>query len=228
MADGNTHDRIGLYCLAPVVAGSLITTRSPELSGAIASGYAIGICWLSPDLDCKSNPYRRWGLLRWLWFPYRKLMKHRGLSHWIIFGTLSRLLYLSIPLIAIAITLVKTTPSINWLQVFAIVYDACFKYGLLAIAFAAGLELSAWVHLFLDGILFPFGGDRKHKTTTPNRKTKMRTLFLGYFLGLASGIGATLIFLFLAIAGGDAQIRSERHNPDIYNQPTQNNVQQVP
>ena len=227
MADGNTHDRIGLYCLAPVVAGSLITTRSPELSAAIASGYAIGICWLSPDLDCKSNPYRRWGLLRWVWYPYRKLMKHRGLSHWIIFGTLSRLLYLSIPLIAIVLTLVKTTPNINWLQIAAIAYDACFKYGLLAIAFVGGLELSAWVHLFLDGILLPFGGDRKHKTSTPKKKNKMRTLFTVYFAGIISGVVATIVFALVAIAGGDAQIRSERHN-QLYNQSTQNNVQQVP
>ena len=30
--------------------------------------------YLSPDLDCRSNTYKRWFILRGLWVPYQKLI----------------------------------------------------------------------------------------------------------------------------------------------------------
>ena len=44
---------------------------------------------ISPDLDIDSSVYKRWGIFRWIWYPYREIMKHRGLSHSVVFGPIS-------------------------------------------------------------------------------------------------------------------------------------------
>ena len=47
-----------------------------------------------PDLDIQSRQYTRWGIFRFLWFPYKFVFRHRSRwSHGIIFGTLIRVLY---------------------------------------------------------------------------------------------------------------------------------------
>lgn len=47
-----------------------------------------------PDLDIQSRQYARWGIFRFLWFPYRVVFRHRSRwSHGIIFGTLIRVIY---------------------------------------------------------------------------------------------------------------------------------------
>ena len=63
------------------------------MGGGLA--FLVGGLWLSPDLDTRSNPTRRWGPLRLLWWPYRRLLRHRSLlSHSPLLGTAGRLLYL--------------------------------------------------------------------------------------------------------------------------------------
>ena len=47
-----------------------------------------------PDLDIQSRQYTRWGVFRFLWFPYKVAFRHRSRwSHGIIFGTLIRVVY---------------------------------------------------------------------------------------------------------------------------------------
>ena len=49
---------------------------------------------LSPDLDLDSSIYQRWGPLRFLWWPYQKILPHRSVfSHSFVVGPLLRLLY---------------------------------------------------------------------------------------------------------------------------------------
>ena len=49
---------------------------------------------LSPDLDLHSTPYRRWGLFRFLWWPYQKLIPHRSpVSHSPFIGPVVRIAY---------------------------------------------------------------------------------------------------------------------------------------
>ena len=63
------------------------------LTAALA--FLVGGLWLSPDLDTRSRPSRRWGWLSVLWWPYRRLVRHRGwLSHTPLLGTATRLLLL--------------------------------------------------------------------------------------------------------------------------------------
>ena len=51
--------------------------------------------FLSPDMDIDSRVFKRWGLLRFIFCPYRDLFKHRKLSHNVILGPISLLGYLA-------------------------------------------------------------------------------------------------------------------------------------
>ena len=50
-------------------------------------GLAILSLIFSPDLDVKSRPLNRWGLLKVIWFPFI-VVGHRGILHNPIFGGL--------------------------------------------------------------------------------------------------------------------------------------------
>ena len=61
-----------------------------------AAGYIFASFFLSPDLDLfYSTATKNWKFLRILWWPYSKLMKHRGLSHSLFLATITKLLYMS-------------------------------------------------------------------------------------------------------------------------------------
>lgn len=75
---------------------SLIGMNSLILSGF---AFTFATLFLSPDLDLNySNPARNWGPLRILWWPYSLFFKHRGLSHSILFSSITRLSYLALVL----------------------------------------------------------------------------------------------------------------------------------
>jgi len=97
---GVVHLRIEAVCLlcwggigAYLLAEGEIS--HPFLASFVGS-YLFSMLFLSPDLDLsRSRAFRRWGILRWLWIPYTHLFRHRGLSHRLILGPLSRVLYLT-------------------------------------------------------------------------------------------------------------------------------------
>ena len=93
MASGQQHDRATCWLALPY---GLLWWPWLGPQGAIVSAFAflIGGLWLSPDLDTNSRPYQRWGPLRWLWWPYRKALRHRSLvSHTPLLGSAVRLVY---------------------------------------------------------------------------------------------------------------------------------------
>ncbi len=72
--------------------------------------------YISPDLDIDSSVYRRWGIMRWIWYPYREIMKHRGLSHSIVFGPLSIILNLALYILPVIlfINMIDQIPQIRF------------------------------------------------------------------------------------------------------------------
>jgi uncharacterized metal-binding protein len=73
---------------------------------AFLISYAFSSFSLSPDLDLTtSRPARHWGPLRWIWVPYARLFRHRGISHTPLIGTFLRVVYLCAFLLLIAWTL---------------------------------------------------------------------------------------------------------------------------
>jgi uncharacterized metal-binding protein len=111
-------------------------------------GMVVGELLLSPDLDHDSGAiaYRRWGILKFLWRPYQKLVPHRGvLSHAPLIGTAARLVYLAGLFLAGwwfagLFNLVGWEGLEGW-------FTSNWRY---VAAVAVGVELSTDLHLSLD------------------------------------------------------------------------------
>jgi uncharacterized metal-binding protein len=154
MASGKNHDLSILVCTPIVGILSSYYTLSLELAIIASSAHLLGGFYLSPDLDLRSKPYKRWGWLRWIWIPYQKSIPHRSfLSHAPILGTTLRLGYLTTFVLAFCylgwIIIWSLFPDSNSIQ---IQLEITWKK---AIVFLVALELSALNHLLLDGLLIP-------------------------------------------------------------------------
>ncbi len=111
MPNYKTHDTIGV--ITAITSGiATIATDILSFGDSLLLGFAIvlGTYFLSPDLDTDSKIYARWGILRWYWYPYKEIIKHRSiLSHSGPLSATIRLLYmLCIPLVILTFTLPYT------------------------------------------------------------------------------------------------------------------------
>ncbi len=89
----------GVLALSAAAGAALIQRGSvPEETVAIFLGsFAFSMVFLTPDLDLvRSRPTRRWGRLSFLWWPYAKVFRHRGVSHHLVWGPLTRIGYLAL------------------------------------------------------------------------------------------------------------------------------------
>ena len=154
MASGRDHDRATLLASLPfgLALLPLLGSRA-ALLGALA--FLIGGLWLSPDLDTRSRPSQRWRWLSGLWWPYRRLVRHRGwLSHTPLLGSASRLLLL-LGWLLLALVGLQTIggPGPNWaLQQLQQLWQS---HPRLLITALLAIEASAWLHLLQDGDPMP-------------------------------------------------------------------------
>jgi uncharacterized metal-binding protein len=96
MASGKVHDR-AITVTTPVILAAAIASGHAEVGLIVTASYYLAGMYLSPDLDLVSRPFKRWGLLRFVWLPYRRLIPfHRHwLSHGPVVGSAVRLVYLA-------------------------------------------------------------------------------------------------------------------------------------
>ena len=146
MASGKNHDRITAGSTLPIVLVGW-QCLPPELALMIGAGNLVGGFYLSPDLDTRSGPYRRWFFLQWIWIPYRKFCgRHRSFwSHSPIVGTAIRVLWVLFPISVLG--LLGFTPAL------ALLAKTQSWYFL---AFLLGLELSSLLHLLADVVSSEF------------------------------------------------------------------------
>lgn len=154
MASGRNHDRATWILALPF--GSLWWPWL-GLAGVAAAGgaFLLGGLLLSPDLDTVSNPTHRWGPLRVLWWPYRRLLRHRSLlSHSPLLGTAGRLGYLATGLLAICLLLqpLGGPPPQQLMAAGRTLWEGQRP---LVLAVLVGLEASSWLHLIQDGDPMP-------------------------------------------------------------------------
>lgn len=83
MASGNVHRT--LTYLGAAITPLLIPDRM--LAASISLGFVFSL-WCHPDRDQEQHAPL-------CWKPYAKLFRHRGVSHWPVIGTLTRLAYLT-------------------------------------------------------------------------------------------------------------------------------------
>jgi uncharacterized metal-binding protein len=93
-ASGRNHDRAILFASPLVLVVGC--WQFGELGIIAGASHLLGGLYLSPDLDLISRPYKRWGVLRFIWLPDQRLIPYRSpLSHAPVLGLLLRLAYLA-------------------------------------------------------------------------------------------------------------------------------------
>jgi uncharacterized metal-binding protein len=148
MAQYKTHSMINLFiALPPLVAASLYLFKQPMGLVLIGAGaFAYGTLFMSPDVDLTYNV--KWGSVRGiLSFPFRtyaKVFAHRGLSHSILFGTLTRVIWLGMYVFAALLIVYQVVPTKKTLMAFYL------SYKLPLIASFAGLFLADACHIIVD------------------------------------------------------------------------------
>ena len=95
MPSGKTHDAVTFLLVFPTFAAVWKITQSISIASIVTFSFLIGGLMFGPDLDTKSQQYSRWGVFRFLWYPYQGFFKHRSRwSHGLIFGSLLRVIYI--------------------------------------------------------------------------------------------------------------------------------------
>jgi uncharacterized metal-binding protein len=94
MPSGKTHDAVTFLFVAPTFAAVWKITQSVSIASIVTIAFLVGGLMFGPDLDTMSKQYTRWGIFRFLWYPYQTFFSHRSRwSHGLIFGTLLRVIY---------------------------------------------------------------------------------------------------------------------------------------
>jgi uncharacterized metal-binding protein len=99
LPNARTHDIINLITAAGGNAAYFAFAPKPDvtLAALFTGAYLFAGYACAGDLDLDSKEYRRWGRLRFLWWPYKKLVPHRSpISHGLLLGGIVRALYLSV------------------------------------------------------------------------------------------------------------------------------------
>ncbi len=154
MASGRRHERATTLLALPF---GLLWWPGLGPTGVAVAGLAflLGGLWLSPDLDTRSRATARWGPLRLLWWPYRRLLSHRSLlSHSPLLGTAGRLAYLAGALVLAAAALHPLgAPAPR--QLLEQAEGLWRNRRPLVLAALVGVEASSWLHLVQDGDPLP-------------------------------------------------------------------------
>lgn len=190
MPSGRTHDSITLWSL-PLLAGiTFEQTQSASLTLSVAGGFLFSGLMFGPDLDIYSQQYKRWSLLRWIWLPYRKAMRHRSLwSHGPIVGTVIRVVYLLIWLSLFAgfgISIVAIGAHFSGMNGWVLA-QSWVSSGLVTvqrslqqstgewISFGLGLELGALSHVCSDWLGSAWKRWKKRRNPAGKERSSRRT-----------------------------------------------------
>lgn len=147
---GIQHEKANNYiALSTAIASVALSLHEShmELYGLpIAAGIWFGGNYLSPDMDLEgSRSFKRWGILKPLWIPYAKSVKHRSKeSHSILYSSFLRVLYMIIALAPfVGVPLLYLNQRLD--------LDLFFqRHWLEFVLFYLGIEISTWIHLALD------------------------------------------------------------------------------
>jgi uncharacterized metal-binding protein len=176
MPSGRTHDRITLWSLPIIVGLSMLATRNAKITLLLASGYLFSGLMFGPDLDIHSVQFKRWGLLRGIWLPYQKKMRHRSrYSHGFLIGTAIRVVYLLVIVGAVvgvggAIAHLLFDLPWDWGQAWQQSQAFAQTHALGGVALFIGLELGAMSHSLADwtGSAYKRWQRRQRPKSTPS------------------------------------------------------------
>jgi uncharacterized metal-binding protein len=136
MPNSKTHDIASSFTTPIVGFIFYIIINDVKLTVLFILSFLFSSFMFNGDLDTISKPYLRWGVFRFIWWPYRKLFSHRSVfTHGVLIGTAIRVLWL-LPLIVTIFSFLSVGFS-----------DIGYVYYLIVFV---GLELGCFLHLVLD------------------------------------------------------------------------------
>ena len=142
------HVRFNLFFALPVLLGTIYYCFHPSLNLLItfAGVFIYSTLFMNPDLDIANRVklFSFRGLMTLPFRSYAKCFSHRGLSHNVILGSLTRIIWLIFWGIAIFFLIYKTLPNTTTLYAYYQQYRPFVFYTLSAIC------LADWCHLLLD------------------------------------------------------------------------------
>ena len=160
MTSGQKHDKATIYLCVPfaLLTGILFGKFSGIIAGA---AFIVSGLWLSPDLDIYSKSLKRWGILKFVWFPYRKMIGHRSyLSHGPFIGSAIRITYILLIAYAVQIIFQFLGIDIRFISISQLI-ELIEKFPKQIFSIIIGIEASAWLHIFLDGDPLPIEWNKK-------------------------------------------------------------------
>jgi uncharacterized metal-binding protein len=171
MPSGRTHDRITLWTL-PLVSGiAYFLTQNGKLALILAGGFLFSGLMFGPDLDIYSVQYKRWGWFRWIWIPYRSVIRHRSqLSHGLIIGTILRLFYITLIILILSGMISAIAYFFGYINLQSVINSQKpfpvwnQKYTQALLALIIGLELGAMSHSISDWIGSAYKRNKTQKT----------------------------------------------------------------
>ena len=169
MPSGKEHDRITLWLLPLVVIGTFLITVDMPTAVIVAVSFLLSGFMMGPDLDIQSVQYRRWGPIRWIWYPYQVLVKHRSKwSHGPIIGTLVRVIYLAAWVVLFMVLGVLAInhlwqAQLSWALMRPVLRDLFVPYAQEWLALLVGLELGALSHYTSDWLASAIKKQRRRR-----------------------------------------------------------------
>ena len=148
MAMYKGHVRFNLFIALPILLGGSYYLFHPSRAMLItfASVFAYSTLFMNPDLDL-ANQIKLFSIRGLLTLPFRsyaKIFSHRGLSHSLFLGSLTRILWLAGWAALVFLVMYKTLPTKSTLYKFYSLYQPYILYSFAAIC------LADWCHLLLD------------------------------------------------------------------------------
>lgn len=155
MPNVKTHDQIALLSLLPTFYVGTLIFDDIGVASILTLSTIISAFILSPDLDTNSIPYKRWGVLRFIWVPYNRLVSHRSSwSHSYIMAPVFKLVYLALICLTLALlyTLIANNLNVNLslIQQKSLFYYIKDNYMLYVEAIAAGFFWANAQHIATD------------------------------------------------------------------------------
>ena len=148
MSTYRTHTFFNLSFFLPLSFVTIFYFFAPNRFDLIvySLSFAYATLFMTPDADLanKVKLFSLRGLMTLPFRPYSFLFSHRGISHWFIVGTITRILWLSLLFIAIYTLVYQRSLSLEPILEFYQVHKLSLLYCF------AGLSISDLGHLILD------------------------------------------------------------------------------
>ncbi len=148
MSNYKTHVKFNLLLALPISIAGIYYLYSPSNAFLLtfASAFSYSTCFMNPDLDLihQIKLFSLRGLLTLPFRFYSKIFKHRGISHSMLFGTATRILWLCGIGLLLFYLIYETLPSEKTFLSYCKNYKIYMYYAL------AGIVLADWFHLILD------------------------------------------------------------------------------